>query len=42
MVLLYESDRTEVVEGNHYFPSDSLNKEYFKESDSHMHAHGRV
>ncbi len=33
--VLAESDRTEVVEGNHYFPIDSINKEYFKESNTH-------
>ncbi|NER85420.1 MAG: DUF427 domain-containing protein, partial [Leptolyngbya sp. SIO1D8] len=32
-VVLAESDRCEVVEGNQYFPPDSLNREYFKESD---------
>ncbi|MFQ5795752.1 MAG: DUF427 domain-containing protein [Candidatus Bipolaricaulia bacterium] len=34
-VTLAESDETVVVEGNHYFPLDSLNKEYFQESDTH-------
>lgn len=33
-VVLAESDKTEVVEGNHYFPNDSLNKEYFRDSDA--------
>ncbi len=33
--VLAESDRTEVVEGNLYFPIDSINKEYFKESSTH-------
>lgn len=28
-----ESDSTIVVEGNHYFPPDALNKEFFQESD---------
>jgi uncharacterized protein (DUF427 family) len=32
-VVLAESDDTEVVEGNHYFPPDSLKREYFRESD---------
>jgi uncharacterized protein (DUF427 family) len=32
---LAESDDTVVVEGNHYFPADSINTEYF--SDSEMH-----
>ncbi|MFZ4371592.1 MAG: DUF427 domain-containing protein, partial [Mycobacterium sp.] len=27
--VLAESDATVVVEGNHYFPPDSLNREYF-------------
>ena len=31
-VVLAESDTTEVVEGNHYFPPESINKEFFKES----------
>lgn len=30
---LAESDVTVVVEGNHYFPSDSLRREHFRESD---------
>jgi uncharacterized protein (DUF427 family) len=30
-----ESDNTVVVEGNQYFPSDSVNKEYLKASDKH-------
>ncbi|PMB38580.1 DUF427 domain-containing protein [Fischerella thermalis] len=33
--VLAESNDTVVVEGNHYFPPDSINKEYFKESDTH-------
>lgn len=33
--VLAESDDTVVVEGNHYFPMDSINKEYFEESDHH-------
>jgi uncharacterized protein (DUF427 family) len=33
--VLAESDRTHVVEGNHYFPPESLNREYFKSSDTH-------
>lgn len=31
--VLAESDETIMVEGNHYFPPDSLNREYLKESD---------
>ena len=33
--VLAESDDTRVVEGNHYFPEQSLNREFFKESDHH-------
>lgn len=32
---LAESDETVVVEGNHYFPADAVNKEYFSESETH-------
>ncbi|MEM6252281.1 MAG: DUF427 domain-containing protein [Cyanobacteria bacterium P01_D01_bin.156] len=31
--VLAESDNCEVVDGNQYFPPESLNKEYFKDSD---------
>lgn len=34
-VVLAESDTCEVVEGNQYFPSDSIKREYFKESSTH-------
>lgn len=30
--VLAESDETIVVEGNHYFPPDSINAEFFSES----------
>ncbi|HEY9431522.1 MAG TPA: DUF427 domain-containing protein [Blastocatellia bacterium] len=33
--VIAESDKTIVVEGNHYFPSDAVNKEYFQPSDTH-------
>jgi uncharacterized protein (DUF427 family) len=33
--VLAESDDTVVVEGNHYFPVESLNQEYFTASDTH-------
>jgi uncharacterized protein (DUF427 family) len=33
--VIAESDETVVVEGNHYFPADSINKEYFKASETH-------
>jgi uncharacterized protein (DUF427 family) len=29
-----ESDKTVIVEGNHYFPPDSLKREYFKPSST--------
>ena len=32
---LAESDETVVVEGNHYFPVNSIRREYFSESDRH-------
>jgi uncharacterized protein (DUF427 family) len=34
-MVLAESDDTIAVEGNHYFPRDALNAEYFQESTSH-------
>ena len=30
-----ESDETVVVEGNHYFPPSSINRESFRESSTH-------
>ena len=30
-----ESDDTVVVEGNHYFPKDSVRQEFLKDSDTH-------
>ena len=33
-VVLAQSDRTVVVEGNHYFPRDSIKAEHFKPSDT--------
>lgn len=33
--VLAESDETVVVEGNHYFPPESLNREYFAETETH-------
>jgi uncharacterized protein (DUF427 family) len=32
---LAESDDTVVVEGNHYFPAESISREHFVESDTH-------
>jgi uncharacterized protein (DUF427 family) len=34
-VVLAESDKTIVVENNHYFPPEALKPEYFKESATH-------
>jgi uncharacterized protein (DUF427 family) len=34
-VVLAESDETVQVEGNHYFPPDAVNREYFADSDTH-------
>jgi len=33
--VLAKSDTFETVEGNIYFPPDSLNREFFQESDTH-------
>ncbi len=32
--IIAESNDTVVIENNHYFPHESINKEYFKSSDS--------
>ena len=32
--ILAESDETVVVENNHYFPPESINREYFKPSNT--------
>ena len=34
-VVLAESNETIEVEGNQYFPKESVNMQYFKESDTH-------
>jgi uncharacterized protein (DUF427 family) len=33
--LIAESDDTIVIEGNHYFPPESVNTEFFKKSETH-------
>ena len=33
-VVIAESAQTEVVEGNHYFPADSIHKQFFKPSNA--------
>ena len=37
--VLADSDDTVIVEGNHYFPRDSINEEYFTQSDTHTRCH---
>jgi uncharacterized protein (DUF427 family) len=32
--VLAESDDTVVVDGNHYFPAESLNRDFFRESET--------
>lgn len=32
---LAESTETRIVEGNHYFPADSIKTEYFQPSETH-------
>jgi uncharacterized protein (DUF427 family) len=33
--ILAESDNCEIVEGNYYFPPETINKQYFQESNTH-------
>lgn len=33
--VIAESDETIVIEGNHYFPPNSIKKEFFKDSETH-------
>lgn len=37
--VLAESDDTIVIEGNHYFPPNSINKEFFKDSATQTSCH---
>ena len=37
--VLAESDQTIMVEGNHYFPPDTIKREYFRPSDMHTTCH---
>ena len=37
--VIAEAAQTEIVEGNHYFPADSLHKEYFRDSATHSVCH---
>ena len=33
--ILAESNDTIVIEGNHYFPPESINRDYFQDSNTH-------
>jgi uncharacterized protein (DUF427 family) len=33
--VIAESDQTEIVEGNHYFPIDSVRQEFLRASETH-------
>ena len=33
--VIAESNHTHIIENNHYFPADSVHKEYLKSSDTH-------
>ena len=35
--VIAQSDDTVVVEGNHYFPMDSVNADYLQPSETHTH-----
>jgi uncharacterized protein (DUF427 family) len=37
--VIAESDATVIVEGNHYFPLESVRSEYLRPSDTHTHCH---
>ena len=37
--IIAESNETVVVENNHYFPEESIKKEFFKTSQSHTSCH---
>ena len=34
-VILAESNSTVVIEGNHYFPPESIKRQFFKDSSMH-------
>lgn len=34
-VVIAESDKTVMVEGNHYFPPEAINKDFLKETSTH-------
>ena len=33
--VIAQSDKTQMVDGNHYFPPDSVNRDFFHDSDHH-------
>jgi uncharacterized protein (DUF427 family) len=33
--IIAESEKTLQIEGNHYFPAEAINKEFFNPSDTH-------
>ena len=37
--VIAESEDTKIVEGNHYFPANSINKKFFNPSDTHTVCH---
>lgn len=37
--IIAESDNTIVIEGNHYFPEDSIQKKFYKPSSTHTTCH---
>ena len=37
--IIAQSDKTVVVEGNHYFPIESVRQEFLKESSHQSHCH---
>ncbi|NQY05325.1 MAG: DUF427 domain-containing protein [Flavobacteriaceae bacterium] len=38
-VVIAKSDQTVVIEGNHYFPPDTIKTEYFNNSDTNTVCH---
>ena len=34
-VVLAQSEHTEIVQGNHYFPPEAINRAFFRDSDRH-------
>ena len=37
-----ESDKTQFLEGNHYFPAESIKKEFFLESQTHFYFYRHI